>query len=240
MANTAGQRHALISDCFMAGTAGAVKRRMITKKAMTALNLLNTMKNSLPKIGSEDKATLNAADVWTDPHVFAEKKREMQDMFNVFDEDNGGTIDKAELSHLLSMMGVGKSEEDRDRIFKQLDAGDGECAGDGEIDFEEFFNWIATNTATEEEVPDDERLEEMADQLFEMINVEDADGESDDVITPMEFFQCIQKLAGGKEAKMDLSLEDIEALIRDVDEDNDGNLNKEEFAKMILKFMGSE
>ena len=62
------------------------------------------------------------------------------------------------------------------------------------------------------------------------------EGERDGVITPLEFFTCVNNLCS-KSGKMELTLEDIEAMFREVDEDGDGDLDIEEFEGMLKKYM---
>jgi len=218
---------------------GYVKRGMVTKKAMTALKLLVTMKNSLPKVGEsgEECERKSAAEVWPDPHVRAEKRRENREMFDLFDADGSNGIDAGELGHLLEMMGIGGDQEGRQRIFDQIDAPDENGNRDGDICFEEFFDWIASNTAEEEEEVDEEHLKEMGKQLFEMIDTPDENGVCDGEITPEEFHNCMLKLSESSGNKLEISLEDVEALFREVDEDHNGSLDEEEFNEMLEKYM---
>eukprot|EP00939_MAST-03C_sp_MAST-3C-sp1_P003708 g3708.t1 len=234
-----------------------VKRTMITKKAMIALRLLNSLKNALPRplgdannsgghgaakhhhhrSSSSSRSALSsrrtsAKDVWPDPHLRGEKEREMQEMFGIFDTDESGYIDKNEFRNLLQTMRIGKDDADRDSVFDSLDA---ENNVDGHVSFEEFFDWIASHTSIKEEVLDEERIEEMAAQLFEIIDQPDEEtGVKDGEISPLEFYTCIHRLSS---RGIDLSLDDVEALFRENDEDGDGNLNLEEFEELLKKYM---
>lgn len=210
-------------------TIQVVKRTMVTKKAMIALKLLNSMRAAL-KGGGEVSEIKKASEVWPDPHVRHEKEREMRELFDMFDTDQSGFIDEEEMNHLLEMQRIGDPET-RKRVFKMLDQG-----GDGEISFEEFFDWIATQAEEEDEEIDEEKIEELAKQLFDLIDTPDENGDKDGVITPLEFYNCIANLCS-KSGKMELSLEDIEAMFREVDEDGDGDLDIEEFEGMLKKYM---
>lgn len=221
-----------------------VKRGMVTKKAMTALKLLNTMRQSLPSIHASTGEPLpkkTPEEVWPNEEVREEKKEEMKEMFDLFDTDGGGTIDKDELGKLLTMLKIGKNAKEHMEIFNDIDED-----GGGEIEFEEFFHWIATHTADNEEEMGEEALEKMSNQLFDMIDEPDEDDLQDleayreeAEITPAEFYKTVSKLSQGKE-DMELSLEDIEAMFHGVDENGDGKLDREEFTNMIKKFMFSE
>ena len=60
--------------------------------------------------------------------------------------------------------------------------------------------------------------------MFDMID-EDGSG----TITAMEFKTTLQNLGS------DLSMEDIQGMIREVDENGDGTIDREEFVKMVEK-----
>jgi len=209
------------------------KRVMITRKAMTALKLLNTMRLSLPSMSKDGASTKKTAEeVWPDKEEREEKRVEMREMFDLFDTSGDGEIDETELGAILSMMHIGEDPADRKRIYDELDED-----GEGGIDFEEFFHWIASHTASKGEELGEEELEEMANQLFEMIDQVDPEtGERDGEITPREFFDTVSQLGKGK-ADMQLTLEDIEAMFKGVDENDDGKLDEEEFMAMIKEFM---
>ena len=207
-----------------------VKRTMVTKKAMIALKLLNSMRTALKSSGKEVTEIKKASEIWPDPHVRHEKEREMRELFDMFDTDQSGFIDEEEMNHLLEMQRIG-DKDSRKRVFQLLDQD-----GGGEISFEEFFDWIATQAEEEEEEIDEEKVEELAKQLFDLIDTPDENGDRDGVITPLEFFRCVESLCS-KSGKMELSLEDIEAMFREVDEDGDGDLDLEEFEGMLKKYM---
>jgi len=181
----------------------------------------------------KEKARKTPEETWPDADEFADKKMEMKEMFNLFDTSGDGSIDEEELENLLSTMNIGEDPAERKRIYEELDED-----GEGGISFDEFFAWIAMHT-DEEEATSMEELEKMSDQLFEMIDMEDEDGQKDGEITPHEFYETVSKLTKGNK-EMEITLEDVEAMFKDVDEDGDGMLNKEEFLNMLKKFMFAE
>ena len=56
----------------------------------------------------------------------------MRAAFNLFDKDNSGTIEAAEIASVLGHK-IGKNEEIWNAIISEVDVN-----GDGQIDFEEF------------------------------------------------------------------------------------------------------
>jgi len=211
-----------------------VKRAMVTKKAMTALKLLNTMRNSLPSI-SGDQQKKTPEEVWPDMETRVQKRIDMKDMFDLFDTSGDGSIDDKEFNSILMMMKIGNDPEDRARIYNELDED-----GEGGISFEEFFHWIASHSHSEAEELNEHDLKEMAEQLFDMIDKVDPEtGEKDGEISPAEFYETVSKLGRGKD-QLSLTLEDVEALFKGVDEDGDGLLDAEEFENMLKKYMFDE
>jgi Ca2+-binding EF-hand superfamily protein len=206
-------------------TINRVRRRMTTKKAIRCLKLIKLLKRKKPKRGHDPEAEApkrTAEEVYANPLVYHEKKRELQELFNLFDKSGDGSIDSSEMTELLQMMGVASTKEEIDAVMEELDQPDENGVRDGEVDFHEFFNWMANQEAGDE---GEEDVEELVDGIFGMID-EDGSG----TITAAEFHDTLKKLG------TDLSTEDIESMIREVDEDGDGDLDKEEFTRMIEKY----
>ena len=63
----------------------------------------------------------------------AEEKAELLEIFNLVDEDRGGSISKEELQHLMSTVGIHTTQQEIDKIVAEIDENN-----DGEIQFEEF------------------------------------------------------------------------------------------------------
>eukprot|EP01084_Bolivina_argentea_P207683 354308_1 len=63
----------------------------------------------------------------------AEEIAELQEIFNLVDEDRGGSISPQELQSLMATMGIHTTQEEIDKIMAEIDENN-----DGEIQFEEF------------------------------------------------------------------------------------------------------
>ena len=63
----------------------------------------------------------------------AEEIAELREIFNLVDEDRGGSISQTELQHLMATVGVHTTKEELDKIVAEIDENN-----DGEIQFEEF------------------------------------------------------------------------------------------------------
>eukprot|EP01001_Neometanema_parovale_P011695 NODE_7951_length_732_cov_31.213465_g7699_i0.p1 GENE.NODE_7951_length_732_cov_31.213465_g7699_i0~~NODE_7951_length_732_cov_31.213465_g7699_i0.p1 ORF type:complete len:153 (-),score=26.62 NODE_7951_length_732_cov_31.213465_g7699_i0:214-672(-) len=62
-----------------------------------------------------------------------EERNEFQEMFNLVDEDHGGSISKDELSKLMDTLHIQMSDADLDEMMREVDT-----KGTGEIEFEDF------------------------------------------------------------------------------------------------------
>ena len=75
---------------------------------------------------------------------------DMRELFQEFDGDGSGQLDRQEIgavmSKALSTVGKAVSDEDLDKMIKEMDGDD----GDGEIGFEEFAAWWKTEEAAEQ------------------------------------------------------------------------------------------
>lgn len=61
---------------------------------------------------------------------------ELREIFDYFDEDENGRIDRAEFGHLMNALGADAPKAELDMGFDLIDADD-----NGEIDFSEFAKW---------------------------------------------------------------------------------------------------
>jgi len=78
--------------------------------------------------------------------LYSSSEQALRNAFRLFDTDGSGTIDRRELSAMLSKLGLVKSSSDTstvDRMFAAADAN-----GDGQIDFNEFVALFAAAPAS--------------------------------------------------------------------------------------------
>merc|ERR1719326_2610611 len=137
-----------------------------------------------------------------------------KEVFDVFDADGSGEIAIDEMGSLLASMGMELTQADLEIIVKKFDTG-----GDGTISFEEF--WVYMKSRKKGINP-----EEVVKQVFAMI---DTDGSG--CITAEEFSETLRKLP------TDISEEDINALVREIDSGGDGEISLHEFAHVLNKYI---
>ena len=140
-----------------------------------------------------------------------EKITEFKAAFELFDKDRDGTITTKELGILMRNLGRNPSEEELKQMIREVD-----LDGNGTIDFKEFLCLMVKKmkgTDTEEE-------------LLEAFKVFDRDGNG--YITSHELRYIMTNLGEG------LTPEEVEEMVKEADLDNDGQIDYDEFVKMML------
>jgi calmodulin len=140
-----------------------------------------------------------------------EQIAEFKEAFSLFDKDGDGSITTKELGTVMRSLGQTPTEAGLQEMIKEVDAN-----GDGTIDFPEFLNLMAKkmqDTDTE-------------DDLKEAFKVFDKD--NDGYISAAELRHVLTNI-GEK-----LSDEEVDEMIREADIDGDGQINYEEFVKMMI------
>ncbi|GAU44508.1 hypothetical protein TSUD_122780 [Trifolium subterraneum] len=133
---------------------------------------------------------------------------EIRKIFNKFDKNGDGKISRTELKEMMVALGSKTTSEEINRMMGELDRN-----GDGYIDLKEFGELHSGGG-------DDKELRE----AFELYDL-DKNG----VISAKELHAVMRRL-GEK-----CSLSDCRKMIGNVDADNDGNVNFEEFKKMMSR-----
>ncbi len=140
-----------------------------------------------------------------------EQIAEFKEAFSLFDKDGDGTITTKELGTVMRSLGQNPTEAELQDMINEVDAD-----GNGTIDFTEFLGLMAKkmkDTDTEEE-------------LIEAFKVFDRDGNG--FISATELRHVMTNL-GEK-----LSEDEADEMIREADVDGDGQINYEEFVRMMM------
>ncbi|KAE8660347.1 Calmodulin [Hibiscus syriacus] len=136
---------------------------------------------------------------------------EFKEAFSLFDKDGDGCITTKELGTVMRSLGQNPTEAELQDMINEVDAD-----GNGTIDFPEFLNLMARkmkDTDSEEE-------------LKEAFRVFDKD--QNGFISAAELRHVMTNL-GEK-----LTDEEVDEMIREADVDGDGQINYEEFVKVMM------
>merc|ERR1711861_47511 len=141
-----------------------------------------------------------------------EQKQEIREAFDLFDTDGSGAIDAKELKVAMRALGF---EPKKDEIRKMIS--DIDKDGDGTIDFDEFMMMMTAKMAEK-----DSREEIIkAFRLF------------DDDQTGKITFKNLKRVA--KELGENMTDEELQEMIDEADRDGDGEVNEEEFLRIMKK-----
>ncbi|GAY33419.1 hypothetical protein CUMW_007130 [Citrus unshiu] len=149
---------------------------------------------------------MKMADQLTDDQI-----SEFKEAFSLFDKDGDGCITTKELGTVMRSLGQNPTEAELQDMINEVDAD-----GNGTIDFPEFLNLMARkmkDTDSEEE-------------LKEAFRVFDKD--QNGFISAAELRHVMTNL-GEK-----LTDEEVDEMIREADVDGDGQINYEEFVKVMM------
>ena len=139
------------------------------------------------------------------------KIAEFKAAFELFDKDRDGKITTKELGTVMRNLGQNPSESELTEMIAEVD-----LDGNGTIDFKEFLGLMVRkmkDTDTEEE-------------LLEAFKVFDRDANG--FITNHELRHVMTYLGDP------LSPEEVEEMIKEADLDGDGQINYEEFVRMMM------
>ena len=150
---------------------------------------------------------------WKIREIFSEDEiSEFKAMFEMYDKDSKGYIDKRDLGALMRSLGQNPSFQEINQMIEEVDEDK-----NGEITFLEFLGLLARRM--KEADPEDE--------LLEAFKVFDRDGNG--FITSHELRHIMNNLGEG------LTPEEIEEMVKEADQDNDGQIDYDEFVKMMSK-----
>merc|ERR1711998_300222 len=135
---------------------------------------------------------------------------ECKEAFDLFDADNGGTIDIAEMGTAMTALGFTPKKAEVKKMVDDLDKD-----SDGTIDFQEFLTLIAGKMSTKD----------LKDDMIKAFKLFDADG------VGKISFKNLKAVA--KELGESMSDEDLQGMMDEADTDGDGAINEEEFLKVM-------
>ncbi|XP_074558494.1 calmodulin-like [Curcuma longa] len=146
--------------------------------------------------------------------LFTEEQMvEFLETFCLFDRDGDGCITLGELSTIINSLGLRPTEDELQEMISEVDAD-----GSGAIEFEEFLNLMVRKM----------KGSDSEEELKEAFKVFDKD--QNGFISKNELKNVMMSL-GEK-----LTDEEVDQMIKEADLDGDGQVNYEEFVKMMTSF----
>ena len=144
--------------------------------------------------------------------ITEEQRQEIKEAFDLFDSESNGVIDSKELKVAMRALGFEPKKEEIRKLLNDVDK-----AGEGVIKFDDFLD-IMTQKMLERDP-----VEEMK-KAFHLICEE-----GQDKIT----LKSLQKVA--KELGENMTVEELQEMIEEADRDGDGEIEEEDFIKIMKK-----
>jgi len=137
---------------------------------------------------------------------------EIKEAFNLFDTDQSGSIDYRELKAAMKALGFDVKKDELKKMIADVDAD-----GSGNIEFPEFLDMMTGKM-------DEKDTREMIDKSFKLF---------DDDQTGRISFRNLKRVAA--ELGENMSDEDIMEMLAFHDKDGDGEINSDEFYRIMKK-----
>ncbi|KAM8939493.1 uncharacterized protein RCH25_053154 [Pelodytes ibericus] len=146
------------------------------------------------------------------PELTEEQKQEIREAFDLFDTDGSGTIDVKELKVAMRALGFEPKKEEMKKMISDIDKD-----GSGTIDFEDFLA-LMTHKMSEKD---------SKEEIMKAFRLFDDDG------TGKISFKNLKRVA--KELGENLTDEELQEMIDEADRDGDGEINEQEFLRIMRK-----
>ncbi|XP_074311632.1 putative calcium-binding protein CML13 [Silene latifolia] len=141
-----------------------------------------------------------------------QKRQEIKEAFELFDTDGSGTIDAKELNVAMRALGFEMTEEQITQMIADVDKD-----GSGAIDFDEFCHMMTAKIGERD----------TKEELMKAFRIIDQDNNGK--ISPAD----IQRIA--KELGESFTDREIHEMVDEADRDRDGEVNVEEFLRMMRR-----
>ncbi|KAI8820521.1 centrin-1 [Fimicolochytrium jonesii] len=142
----------------------------------------------------------------------ADQKQEIREAFDLFDTDGSGTIDTKELKVAMRALGFEPKKEELKRMIGEVDR-----TGSGVIDFNDFLGLMSVKMSEKD----------TREEIIKAFRLFDDDG------TGRISFKNLRRVA--KELGESLTDEELQEMIDEADRDGDGEINQEEFLRIMKK-----
>jgi len=186
---------------------------MKTEKTLKMLKMLHTLTaqaKQAQKLQKMDKRSRPGMPKPKPKDIDPQMEAELRQAFELFDKDNSGSIDKAELKEVMASLGQDLDDSALATLYAQMDP-----SGDGVISFEEFADVMAPE-------PSSETPAQVAASVFLML---DKDGSGK--ITAAELKDSV------KLVNPSVTDDDVGAAMELFDKDHTGTITEKEFRQGI-------
>jgi len=197
---------------------------MAQRQAKNSTEIAKFLKDFSSSKGDDSKGASKARAVYKNKHVFLEKKRHYQKVFNMFDADGSGSLEFPEMLKMLRILGIINQEDDAmaEQECKEIMA-DLDEDGDGDVTFDEFFNWVAMSDLI---MKHKHFRHQLVQEIFDKIDVDGGgDIDADELKATLHKFD--QKITAN----------DISTIIKEVGRGKTV-INKEDFHEFVEKYLG--
>lgn len=143
----------------------------------------------------------------------AEEKAQLKTVFDLFDADGGGSIDALEMKTVMKALGFNITKQQVEQMIAEID-----IDGNGTVDFQEFLELLEGASS----LSDPQTEWKKAFTLF-------TGGTDVDAITPSHIARVAQ------EAGMEMSDDQIMAMLDLADQDESGDVDLTEFLHIMRK-----
>jgi Ca2+-binding EF-hand superfamily protein len=189
-------------------------------KVMYVLQIINRLRKKADIIATTTTSKKEPTTTTPRPEIDPKRLKEIEDIFDYFDADHSGALDVEEIEQFLVSLGhTGDTATTAKMVVEELDQPDGDEAPNGEVDKEEFVNWMVASEASQNY---DESNTEIASKMFKMFN-----DDGDDYVTPEEFNSKLQMFG------IKLSQDELHLLVRELDSDGSGRIDEDDFEAML-------
>ena len=140
-----------------------------------------------------------------------DRRKELQEAFEIFDLNKDGSISKKELENILRSLNEDPEEEEIQQLLDEVDVD-----GNGEIDFEEFVALMG-------------KIQKEIDLEAEIVNAFKVfDKEENDLISITDLRHILSNL------NEFMSEDEIDDMLFEADSDYDGFINYKDFLKNLM------
>eukprot|EP01094_Clydonella_sp_ATCC50884_P026836 TRINITY_DN7489_c0_g1_i1.p1 TRINITY_DN7489_c0_g1~~TRINITY_DN7489_c0_g1_i1.p1 ORF type:complete len:166 (-),score=70.19 TRINITY_DN7489_c0_g1_i1:304-801(-) len=151
-------------------------------------------------------------------------KKELFELFSSYDEDQNGTIDREELGHLCTDLGLNLGSMELTAAMQELDVD-----MSGQIEWDEFYSWFASSRTVAHKIAGAKRAAaEAAKQMFRKY-----DADNSGFIEKKEWLQIWKELYSGGDKLSKNMLHMAKKEHKKADMDGDGKISMEEFIEWM-------